>query len=55
MIHNEIFIINRCGLNTKTQLYLNSECNGEIASFDDASSSSNNNTSKDKKEMVLLG
>ena len=25
MIHNEIFIINKCGLNEKTQLYLNNE------------------------------
>ena len=25
MIHNEIFIINKCGLNEKTQLYLDNE------------------------------
>ena len=25
MIHNEIFIINKCGLNEKTKLFLNNE------------------------------
>ena len=29
MIHNEIFIINKCGLNEKTQLYLSNEFNKE--------------------------
>ena len=30
MIHNEIFIINKCGLNEKTQLFLNKEFKKEI-------------------------
>ena len=50
MIHNEIFIINRCELNTKTQLYLDSEFNGEISSIEDINSNSNDDESKDSKE-----
>ena len=55
LIHNEIFIINICGLNTKTKLYLNGEFNGEISSNEDISSSSNDTESKSRKEMSLLG
>ena len=43
MIHNEIFIINRCGLNTKTQLYLISQFNDEIYNAEDIINESNNN------------
>ena len=55
MIHNEIFIINKYGLNTKTQLYLNNEFNGEVSTIDDLSNKSNDDEQKDKKEMVLIG
>ena len=54
MIHNEIFIINCCGLNTKTQLYLNSEFNCEISDIEDINSDLNDDESKDKNEMALL-
>ena len=57
MIHNEIFIINRCGLNTKTQLSLDSEFKGEIY-LDDISYKSNNDndsrSSRSSKEMTLF-
>ena len=55
MIHNEIFITNKFGLNTKTQLYLNNEFNGEVSTIDDLSNKSNDDEQKDKKEMVLIG
>ena len=54
MIHNEIFIINKYGLNTKTQLYLNNEFNIEITSIDDTSNDLEDNESKDKNEIILL-
>ena len=54
MIHNEIFIINKYGLNTKTQLYLNNEFNNELTSIDDTSNDSEDNESKDKNEITLL-
>ena len=54
MIHNEIFIINKFGLNTKTQLYLNNEFNNELSSVDDASNELEDNESKDKNEITLL-
>ena len=54
MIHNEIFIINKFGLNTKTQLYLNNEFNNELSSVDDASNDLEDNESKDKNEIILL-
>ena len=34
MIHNEIFVINKCGLNKKTQKYLNDEFNKENSSIE---------------------
>ena len=54
MIHNEIFIINKYGLNTKTQLYLNNEFNNELTSIDDTSNDLEDNESKDKNEIILL-
>ena len=54
MIHNEIFIINKFGLNTKTQLYLNNEFNNELSSVDDASNDLEDNDLKDKNEITLL-
>ena len=56
MIHNEIFIINKYGLNKKTKLYLNNEFKDEISlsNDDDISSISNNDESKGKTEMILL-
>ena len=54
MIHNEIFIINKCELNTKTQLYLNSEFNDEIFNIEDINTDLDDNDLKDKKEMALF-
>ena len=61
MIHNEIFFINRCGLNKKTQLYLNSEVNDETNNLDDISSRSNNDSSsrgsrdsRNQREMTVF-
>ena len=54
MIHNEIFIINKYGLNTKTQLYLNSEFKIELSNDDDINSNDNDDESKDEKEMGYL-
>ena len=34
MIHNEIFIINICGLNLKTQLFLNQDFKAEFSNLD---------------------
>ena len=34
MIHNEIFIINKCGLNLKTQLHLNQDFKAELSNLD---------------------
>ena len=41
MIHNEIFIINKYGLNTKTQLYLNNEFIDEKNNLEHMSTNSN--------------
>ena len=41
MIHNEIFIINKYGLNTKTQLYLNNEFIDEKKNLEHMSTDSN--------------
>ena len=56
MIHNEIFIINRCGLHEKTQLYLDDEFRNEsegneeiLRHLDDDSVSTN--TDKESLEM----
>ena len=54
MIHNEIFIINKYGLNTKTQLYLNSEFKIELSNDDDINSNDNDDELKDEKEMALF-
>ena len=53
MIHNEIFI--KYGLNTKTQLYLNSEFNDEINSIEEGNNDLEEDTeSKDQNEKLLL-
>ena len=55
MIHNEIFIINRCGLNLKTQLHLNQDFKDEFASLDspnednDVDNEENNDENKDQE------
>ena len=58
MIHNEIFIINKYELNTKTQLYLNSEFNDEINSIEEGNNDLEEDTeaieAKDKNEKLLL-
>ena len=51
MIHNEIFIINRCGFNTKTKLYLNKAFNEENTNIDNLNilgDYSDKNEGKDK-------
>ena len=54
MIHNEIIIINKYALNTKTQLYLNNEFNDEITSIEEDINDLEDTEAKDKNEKLVL-
>ena len=54
MIHNEIFIINRCGLNEKTQLYLNNEFKKENNDNDELINNLDENSNEEEKEAVEM-
>ena len=55
MIHNEIFIINKCGLNEKTQLYLNNEFKKENINNEKIISDSDEITNEEDKESIEMG
>ena len=55
MIHNEIFIINKYGLNTKTQLYLNNEFKKENINNEKIISDSDEITNEEDKESIEMG
>ena len=53
MIHNEIFIINKCGLNEKTQLFLNMEFKKESIDNEDINDSDENSNDEDKEIIEI--
>ena len=55
MIHNEIFIINKCGLNEKTQLYLNNEFKKENIDNKEIIDNLDENGDEDDKESIEMG
>ena len=55
MIHNEIFIINKCGLNEKTQLYLNNEFKKENINNEKIISDSDEITNEEDNESIEMG
>ena len=52
MIHNEIFIINKCGLNEKTQLYLNNEFKKENIDNKEIIDNLDENGDEEDKESI---
>ena len=56
MIHNEIFIINICGLNLKTQLFLNKDFKAEFSSFDSQNEDIDDeeDKGKNKEELIMM-
>ena len=55
MIHNEIFIINKCGLNEKTQLYLNNEFKKENIDNKEIIDNLDENGDEEDKESIEMG
>ena len=54
MIHNEIFIINKCGLNEKTQFYLSNEFKKENINNEKIISDSDEITNEEDKESIEM-
>ena len=50
MIHNEIFIINICGLNLKTQLFLNQDFKAEFSDLDTQKEDNDEEEDEEKNE-----
>ena len=55
MIHNEIFIINKCGFNEKTQLFLNKEFKKESFDHEEIINDLDENSNDEDKEIIEMG
>ena len=54
MIHNEIFIINKCGLNEKTQLYLDNEFKKENIDNEEIINNLDENIIEEDRESIEI-